>query len=244
MPLTGVTAVVTRAAGQNDELVSLLRDRGAEVIELPLIAIEEPEDDGRERDGVLHDLDRFGWLVITSPNGAERVAPFLDAALAADDSAPRPAIAVVGEATERTLRHRADLVARPARAHALVEQFPSGEGEVLVVQGDLADDTVPVGLSSKGWSVTRVVAYRTVRLQPSAEMLAPALAADVLFLASASAAEAWFGAFGARTPSVVVTIGPSTTAAASRLGLDVTATAQDQSLTAMVEAAELILVGD
>lgn len=244
MTLSGITAVVTRAAGQNAELAVLLRDRGADVIELPLIAIEEPDDDGRERDAVLHDLERFRWLVVTSPNGAERVAPFLDAAVAADDSAPRPSLAAVGEATARTLRHRADLVAHPARAETLVEQFPEGTGDVLVVQGDLADDTVSGGLARKGWTVTKVVAYRTVQIRPSAETLAPALAADVLFLASASAAGAWFGAFGARTPSTVVTIGPSTTDAAARLGIDVTATASDQSLAAMVETAERLLAGD
>jgi uroporphyrinogen-III synthase len=93
--------VVTRAASQNGRLSEMLRERGGHVIEVPLISIEEPEDEGRERDEVLHDVSRFSWIVVTSPNGAERVAPFLSAAVAADDLAPFPRLAAVGAATQR-----------------------------------------------------------------------------------------------------------------------------------------------
>lgn len=246
--MSGVTAVVTRAAAQNRELAELLAERGARVIEMPLIAIEEPEDSGRERDEVLQRLETFDWIVVTSPNGAERVAPFLEAAVAADDTMPLPRIAVVGEATERTLGRRADLVASPARGAVLVGQFPDrrdgASSQVLVVQGDLADDTVVDGLAAKGWSVSRVVAYRTVQLHPGAGAGDEVRSADVLFLASGSAASAWYGAFGATTPSTVITIGPSTTAVARRLGLEVSATADEPTVVAMVETAERIIAGE
>ena len=49
-PLDGRSVVITRSASQNASLRMLLEARGAEVIEVPLIAIEEPEDEGRERD--------------------------------------------------------------------------------------------------------------------------------------------------------------------------------------------------
>jgi uroporphyrinogen III methyltransferase/synthase len=75
--LLGRTVVVTRAATQSKELTELLIARGAKVVELPLIAIAEPLDNGRQRDELLQRLNEFDWLVVTSPNGAERIAPFL-----------------------------------------------------------------------------------------------------------------------------------------------------------------------
>jgi uroporphyrinogen-III synthase len=70
-------------------------------------------------------------------------------------------------------------------------------------------------------------------------MLTRAREADALLLASGSAATAWFDAFGATTPPIVVSIGPSTTAVATRLGIEVHGTAHEQSLEALVEATEI-----
>lgn len=237
------TIVITRSVAQNAPLAELLRGCGARVVELPLLSIEEPEDEGRERDTVLQRLHEFDWLVVTSPNGAERVSPFLKAARAADDTIPVPRFAVVGDATQSVLDEACELVARPARGEVLVKEFPEGSGTVLVVQGDLADQQVSDGLAAKGWNVTKVVAYRTVSLRPEKDMLLPALAADVLMLASGSAARAWFDMFGASTPPVVVSIGPSTTSVAEKLGISVTATASDQSLAGLVEAAAGVFSG-
>ena len=236
-PLGDRSVVITRAASQNESLRRLLEARGARVLEMPLIAIEEPEDEGRERDGVLQRLHDFDWVVVTSPNGAERVAPFLAAAIAADDRAPFPLLAAVGAATANTIGTPVDLVAEPARAEILASAFPVGEGRVLVVQGNLADASLSDAIESKGWHVTRVVAYRTVRLRPDDSMREPALAADVLLLASGSAATAWFDAFGTVAPPVIVAIGPSTARVATGLGFHVTATAPDHTLESLVDTA-------
>ncbi|MFM7263519.1 MAG: uroporphyrinogen-III synthase, partial [Acidimicrobiales bacterium] len=206
-------------------------------VEMPLVSIEEPEDEGRERDAMLQQLHTFDWLVVTSPNGADRVAPFLAAAGAAADSPVFPRLAAVGAATARMLGVHADLVAEPARASVLAEVFPRGAGRVLLVQGNLADDGFAAAIGDRGWNVTKVVAYRTVSVMPDDASRAPALAADVLMLASGSAASAWFDAFGTETPAVVVSIGPSTTRVAEQLGIHVTATAEEQNLGAMIRTA-------
>jgi uroporphyrinogen III methyltransferase/synthase len=237
-PLEDRIVVVTRAVTQNSELSEMLRERGADVLEVPLISIEEPEDEGRERDEVLHNVTDFSWVVVTSPNGADRVAPFLEAAIAADDTAPFPRLAAVGAATERSLGRPADLVAEPARGNVLAESFPAGTGPVLVVQGDQAPDDIPRALRDKGWDVTKVVAYRTVQLRPTDDMASRALAADALLLASGSAATAWCDTFGHDAPPIVISIGPSTTAVAERLGLAVSATSKEQSLLALVDSLE------
>ena len=239
--LDGRSVVITRSITQNESLRRLLEARGADVVEVPLIAIAEPDDEGRERDEVLQRFHEFDWIVVTSPNGAERVAPFISAAKAAGDSPRFPHIAAVGDATARTLNTAVSLIAQPARAEILAEQFPEGSGAVLLVQGNLADDSLAMSITAKGWSLTKVVAYRTVQLRPTQEMMEPALQADVLLLASGSAVSAWFESFGTRTPSVVVALGPSTAKVAAALGVDVSAIAGEQSLESLVETTERLL---
>lgn len=239
--LQGRSVVITRSHDQNQSLGQLLVAQGAQVVEVPLLAIEEPEDDGRQRDTVLQRFHEFDWIVITSPNGAERVAPFLRASLAAGDTDYFPNIGVVGAATQRSLDVQANLVANPATAQALAEMFPEGKGNVLVVQGNLADDFIAQKITAKGWQVTQVVAYLTVQLKPEPNKRELALSADVLLLASSSAVTAWFDAFGTNSPEVVVAIGPSTAKTANALGIHVTAIASEQSLLGLIETTSEVL---
>ena len=236
--LRGRRVVITRTAEQNAALRALLEERGAIVLEVPLIAVLEPEDEGRERDEVLGRFERFDWVVTTSPNGAERVARFVAAAHAAGDADSFPRFAVTGAATERALGVPAALRAEPARADVLAASFPSGSGDVLLVQGDLADALLADALIAKGWTVVRVVAYRTVPRRPDDAVRDAALASDVLLLASGSAARAWHDAFGSQTPACVAVIGPSTASAADSLGIPVSAVAPHQTLESLVDAAE------
>ncbi len=239
--LEGRSVVITRSIVQNESLRRLLEARGARVVEVPLIAVVEPDDEGRERDEVLQRFEDFDWIVVTSPNGADRVAPFLSAAHAAGDAKRFPLLAAVGEATARSVGTPVALCAEPARSDVLAQQFPEGSGSVLVVQGNLADNQLSDDIESKGWTVTRVVAYRTVHLRPTKEMMLPALSADVLLLASGSAATAWFDAFGASTPPYVVAMGPSTAKVAVNLGLEVSAIASEQTLDSLIETAERVI---
>jgi uroporphyrinogen-III synthase len=72
-------------------------------------------------------------------------------------------------------------------------------------------------------------------------MMLPALSADVLLLASGSAATAWFDAFGASTPPYVVVMGPVTAKVAGNLGLEVSAIASEQTLDSLIETAERVI---
>src|SRR5262245_49188982 len=66
------TIVVTRAVHQAGALTDLLRDKGARVIELPTIAIADPEDWG-PFDRALREIDRYQAVLIGSKNAAEAV---------------------------------------------------------------------------------------------------------------------------------------------------------------------------
>jgi uroporphyrinogen-III synthase len=239
--LSDKSVVITRSVTQNESLRRMLEARGADVVEVPLIAIAEPDDDGRERDEVLQRFHEFDWLVVTSPNGAERVAPFLAAAQAAGDATQYPSIAVVGDATARSLGTAVSLIAQPARAEILAELFPEGNGSVLLVQGNLANNELGDSLREKGWRLHQVIAYHTVQLRPAPAVVELAQSADVLLLASGSAVTGWCEAFGTTSPPVVVAIGPSTAKVAEALGLDISAVAPQQTLESMIETAEHIL---
>jgi uroporphyrinogen-III synthase len=238
-PLAGRRVVVTRAAEQAGSLVTMLRAAGAEVIEVPLIRVEDPGDGGRALRAALDSLDQYEWLIVTSPNGALRVRAAVQARRPG-----HPHVGAVGPATAAALGRPVDLVPRRHLAEALVEEMPPPRGtrdgepvpRVLLAQGDRARPVLADGLARAGWTVDTVEAYRTVPVDPAPDLRERALAADALLLASGSAAEAWVRAFGTSAPAAVISIGPVTTRVANDAGLKVHAEAADHSLAGLVDA--------
>ena len=201
------------------------------MIELSLIEIIEPADGGAALARETARAGDFDWLVVTSPNGAARVAH----GVAALGRVPK--VAVVGAATRLALGCEATLIAEPATAASLALQFPAGHGSVLLVQGDLADDTLRTALTAKGWQVTRVEAYRTRASRPSNDVIGAARGADMVVFASGSAVRSWNESVGA-PPRCTVVIGPSTAEVARDLGFDVAEVADPHTLEGLVAAAE------
>jgi uroporphyrinogen-III synthase len=239
--MTGRSAplvVVTRAGDQAGELSDRLRAVGYGVVEVPVIAIVEPDDAGAALASSLARLGEFDWLVVTSANGAQRVA----AALAALTTEQRPRVAAVGPATARALGVEADLVATTSIGEGLVEVFAEGHGSVLVVQAHEARPVVVAGLRSKGWQVESVVAYRTVPAPVGDAARRQVAEADAVLFTSGSTVRHFVAALGsASLPRVVVSIGPATTAVARQVGVSVTATASVHSLDGLIEALGTVL---
>jgi uroporphyrinogen-III synthase len=236
-PLAGRRVVVTRAAGQADDLVALLAARGAAAVVVPLVEMV-PVPEAVARLATLRP-DDFEWLVVTSPNGAHSYA-------AAHHLAPS-GVAAVGTATATALREHgiaATLVPQEQRAAGLLAEFPAcrvGGASVLLVQAVGAEPAMADGLSALGWQVTVVAPYRTTSIRPSAEVQLAALAADAVLFASGSAARAWVDVFGTSAPPIVVAMGPRTAAATRGFGLKVSAVATDHSLQGLVAALERLL---
>ncbi len=236
-PLLGRRIVVTRAAGQAQSLVERLAGLGAEPLCVPLITITEPSDGGAAMDAELERLGEYDWVVVSSPNGAERVRPALHRLYDGEPNRSRgtlPRIAAVGQATERALGLMADLVPAVQTAVALGEAFPAGPGSVLVLHPEGHDGVLVSALESKSWTVTPVAAYRTIPIIPSSAMLLDVLSADAVLFASGSAVRSWVTVFGAEVPAVTVAIGPSTAALATRLGLKIDVIATDHSVDGLV----------
>lgn len=233
--LAGRRVVVTRPRHQQNELTEALVDVGAEVVCLPLIEIVEMPDGIANLRTALSNVDAIVWLVVSSPNGARVVAALHE------EGCAMPPVAAIGESTAQAIGHAVELVSRRANAASLVEEFPEGNGRVVVVQGERADDTLVTGLAAKGWQVTRCNVYGTIDTNPPSEDLAHAMSADAVVFASGSAAENWSRLVGGGSNGLNVVIGPVTKTSAERVGLRVDAMAEEASVAGIVAALVSVL---
>jgi len=230
-PLSGRHVVTTRdRVGRLDSALAAL---GADVIHVPLIAIELPADGGAELARVLGTVADFDWVVVTSQHGARAVG----AAVAAHPSVQLAAVGarsatVLGGLAGRTV----DVVPERQTAVDLAVAMGSGPGRVLVAQADRADRALADELSRLGFHIEPITAYRTASRAPTERERAAALSADAVVFASGSAAAGWADTIGTATPPVVATIGPVTATAAERRGLKVTHVAADHDVEGLLAA--------
>ena len=166
-PLFGKRIVVTRTREQAGELSKALRDLGADVVELPTIRIEHPEDKIGFAEMVTH-AHEYDWLVFTSPNGVTR---FFDAFYASYDDARslgHPRIAAIGTGTAKKIhdyRFAVDLLPTRFVAEGLIDAFKKDSIEnqtILWVRAAESRDVIYDGLTALGAIVDECIAYRTV----------------------------------------------------------------------------------
>jgi len=235
-PLAGRTVVVTRATDQAGSLAGALTDLGAEVIELPVVAIVEPADGGAALSALsaLSSADRYDWIVVTSPNGARRVADLLDGSTTAR-------LAAVGPRTAGPLLASGlavDLVPGRAVAEGLLEEFPAppdSGGRILLARAEVARDVLPDGLVARGWEVDVVVAYRNVAPDVDPAVLDRARAADLVTFTAESTVRSYHDVAGATLPVAAACIGPISAAAARELGF-ATIEADPHSVAGLLDA--------
>ena len=245
-PLAGKTIVVTRPADRATRLVNVLDQRGARVLVAPAIDLRPVRSAALSK--ALRDLaaGSFDWIVLTSP----ATVRMLDERLAGRQDV-RAKVASVGEGTaaafERWARRPADLVPRAFTVDALARAFPRGSGRVLCARADIAPEGLEDALARKGWSPTRVDAYRTIFPRSLPADARHALAAgevDAITFTSASTVRGFLGALGAiglRGKPKVVCIGPITAKAAREHGLTVHAVANPHTTDGLVQALERAL---
>ena len=237
-PLAGRRVVVTRTRAQASALVGRLTDLGAEVVELPVISVDDPPDHGEALARSAHRLSSgaYQWVAFTSPNAVARLVAELG-----DRAVPSSVgWAAVGPGTARALLdgdRPVDLVPEASLAEALVEAFPDGDGTVLFPRAETVRGTLAEGLRAKGWLVDEVVAYRTVAGEPSPVAVTAARGADaVVFTSSSTVARALELLGPGGVPPVVVSIGPVTTESAGSAGLAVAAEARPHTIDGLVGA--------
>jgi uroporphyrinogen III methyltransferase/synthase len=238
-PLFGRRVVVTRAREQASELRARLEALGAEVVELPSIAIEP-------LDIEVPDLARYAWMVFTSVNGVD---VFFERGLARRELDARALagarVAAIGPGTAAALARRgvrADLVPERFVAESLLEAFPPAprDARVLLVRAEAARDVLPVGLERMGYAVDILPVYRTVTAQPDAAAIARVRAGDVdvITFTSSSTVTNFCDIVGElpEPQPAVVSIGPVTSGTVRARGLRVDVEADPHTLDGVVDA--------
>jgi uroporphyrinogen III methyltransferase/synthase len=245
-PLHGKKVVVTRTRSQASELSKQLTGLGAEVLEIPTIKIEHPDDKQEFVEGVGQ-VHTYDWLVFSSPNGVER---FFDAFFSVYDDARSIGgvrIAAVGPGTAKKVneyRLAVDLIPETYIAEGLVQSFSDNEHienqTVLWVRGAEARDTIQTGLSALGAIVDECIAYKTVPEFDDPNGAKERFAtegADVITFVSSSAAKHFF-ALNMPFPEncKVASIGPVTSATLEVIGKPASLQAKEHNIDGLVEA--------
>ena len=247
-PLSGRTVVVTRPAAKAEPLMRLLKERGAQAVHYPTIAIEDPQ----SWDAVDNALERlargeYDWVVFTSVNAVEKLLSRADPRLDLGGAK----VAAVGSATESALNERAvkvDVVPEEFTGAAAAGAIGPGGGRILLPRVEGAPRGIVDAFTTRAWTVDEVVSYRNVPVKVAGP---PPDAFDAITFASGSAA----GNFAAlledgaslarREPGskLVVCIGPQTARVASECGLPVDVVAATHTDEGMVAALESHLAG-
>jgi uroporphyrinogen-III synthase len=240
--LFGRTVAVTRAADQAGPLKERLEALGATVIEVPVIAIADPSDDGSALYEAVDILHTYDWVVLTSPNAASR---FFRAVTGQQRQHEVPRVAVVGPGTAEVVRQaggEVDFVPNRSVGEGILETFPARAsatrgGRVLLPQAAAARPTVAEGLRLAGWHVDVVEAYRTVAAQLDEDQIAAALTADVVVFTSSSTALRFAEIAGGKLGwPRIVSMGPQTTQTVRESGRHEAATADPHTLDGLISA--------
>jgi uroporphyrinogen III methyltransferase / synthase len=167
-PLFGRRIVVTRTRRQAGALSAKLLLLGADVIELPTIRIELPED-LLEFGELVRDAYQYDWLIFTSPNGVTAFFDMFFKLYQDSRNIGNVRIAAIGPGTAQRIRDyhlTVDVQPNDFIAEAVVEslrQFESVENlKFLLVRAENARDVLPKRLTQLGAIVDEAIAYRTV----------------------------------------------------------------------------------
>ncbi len=252
-PLKGRRIVLTRPEGSGAAWRAALEAAGADVSELPLIALSYEPDQAMLAE-VLDGIGEYDWILFTSANGVKGFFDRFFERFRDIRSIGGARLACVGPGTEAALRAyhlESDLTPADADgvglARALMGEHDVENQKLLVVAGNLSSDELPLLLSRDGMAIvdvlrTYVTGERDVAGSHAAESFRRQ-GADVLVFASPSAVESFLHQAaslrpdtGARQPRTVA-VGPTTAEALRRAGIPVGAVAARPTAEGIREAA-------
>ncbi len=250
-PLFGQRIVVTRTREQASQLSQQLSELGAEILEIPTIKIQAP-DERQPLVEVLQGIGEYNWIVFTSPNG---VTAFFDYFFKAYDDIRafgNLRIAAVGPATAAKLKElhlRVDVMPDEYIAKkigAAIHKFEDVENlRILLARAQVANPDLPKELEALGAIVDDVAVYKTV---PETDDINGAAAnliesgADWITFTSSSTVENFHARFDLpkllkQFPSMrLASIGPETSKAITALGLKPTLEAKQHTIDGLASA--------
>jgi uroporphyrinogen III methyltransferase/synthase len=250
-PLFGKRIVVTRSRSQSSELVRMLTELGAEVLEIPTIKILPPSNPGPLLEAV-ETMGTYDWVVFTSPNSVDA---FFDAFFKKhkDIREIGPVrIAAVGVATaQKVAAHRLEVDFTPQEftteglLKEMREHVDCENVKFLLPRSDLADQTLARGLEDLGAIVDDLEAYITAPETDDATGHRARLleeGADLVTFTSSSTVHHFckivdIGELKRQFPLMrFASIGPQTTKAAVEHHIDVAVEAGAHTIPGLVDA--------
>ena len=234
--------LTTRPQSGSDALQGLLQQRGAEVVNCPVIEFAAA-DQGPIK-AITERIGGFSMLVFLSRRGVWASESLLQKV--AGSPIPMAAIGAGSAECLRQLGYQVTLVPEQSNsesmANALIDYFRQNSlsKPLLVLRGDRGSEVLPQALSRAGVGYREVVVYESRDIQTVDPELRQRLAAggfDWLTVTSSSIAANTAKLFGAAIGQTkIVSISPTTSAAAVAAGLSISAEATDYSPRGIVEA--------
>ncbi|HEX9295392.1 MAG TPA: uroporphyrinogen-III C-methyltransferase [Polyangiaceae bacterium] len=257
-PLFGKRILVTRPEHQAEETAREIRDRGAEAVVVPAIAIAPPPDPAA-LEQALTSLDAYDLVAFTSANGVDRVMDALSRSRRDGRAFGRALVAAIGPGTEAALSGRgliADVVAKEFRGEGLAASISDAlsrhrasrpQPRVLILRALVARDALPTALRAAGFEVDVVAAYET---RPAPRAAIEALSSelengniDAVTFTSSSTVRELAAALGPRARELldratIAVIGPVTAETARELGLRIDVCAEEYTVSGLLDALE------
>ncbi|WP_375425906.1 uroporphyrinogen-III synthase [uncultured Friedmanniella sp.] len=250
-PLFGWRVLVPRTKDQAGPMVARLRTYGAHSEEVPTISVEPPRSP-LQMDKALRGLveGRYEWVVFTSVNAVKALREKFDEYGLDARAFSGLKVAAVGSVTAESLQAwgiEADLVPTGEQSSAgLAAEFPAFDevldpiNRVFLPRADIATETLTAGLTSLGWEVEDVTAYRTVRATPPPAPVREAIKSgkfDAVVFTSSSTVRNLVGIAGKPHPSTIIAaIGPATAKTCEEHGLRVDVVAHKPSVVELADS--------
>lgn len=245
--------MVTRTREQASQLSRQLLERGADVLEIPVIRTLPPTDRQSIAD-VLLELNAYDWLIFTSPNGVSAFFEFFFRAFGDLRDIGGVRIAAVGAATAAKIRElhlTVDVMPDEYVASKIAGTLAKYESienlKILLLRAEAANKDLPKQLEEMGAIVDDVAVYKTAPETEDRNGAAARLmegGADWITFTSGSTVENFNARFdlkqlAGRYPQLkLASIGPETSKAIVALGLKPDVEAKEHTIDGLVKAIE------
>lgn len=243
-PLNGCRLLVTRPAGQADDLIAAISQRGGDSVHVPLVAIA-PAPDPRALRAAVDSAWSYDWIVFASVNGVRQFAETLresgrdaralgTARLAAIGPATRAALEAAGFACNLMPEHH------QSEGLAVSLNAAVSQGRFLLIRAEKGRDLLRQELEAHGHTVTQVAAYCSqamTTLDLDTERFLEQFSVNWILITSSFIAETAVHLFGKQLSNWhIASISPVTSATLTRLGHPPTVEAAKASTEAMLDA--------
>jgi uroporphyrinogen-III synthase len=257
-PLRGWRILITRASRQAFGLSEPLRERGAEVIEIPTIEIASAGSYAA-LDNALIKIDHYDTLVLTSVNGVEVLFERYNRLGLPIVDMQHLLVVAIGPATARAIQSEGlgvSIVPEKYVAESVIEALRGKifkNSRVLLVRAKVARDVLPDELRKAGASVDVIEAYETKVPEGAANKLKDLFASrsrkpHMATFTSSSTAANFLSLLGQNARQLLAevklaSIGPITSATLRQAGLEPDVEAREYTMEGLVMAVEEFVAG-